>query len=61
MSVTTKADEKIINAKNLISEAYKELLIVLDDETWGHSDLKEEYLSKVQEVALELLKLKRKL
>jgi hypothetical protein len=61
MSVTTTADEKIRNAKELISNAYKELLIVLDEETWGHNDFKEGYIDEVHEIAVELLKLKRKL
>lgn len=61
MSVTTKADEKRIKAKELISDAYKELLVFLDEETWGHNDFKDEYIDTVHEVACELLKLKRKL
>lgn len=35
MSVTTTADEKIRNAKELLSQAYKELLVVLNEDTWG--------------------------
>jgi hypothetical protein len=61
MGVTTTADEKIRSAKDLISEAYKELLIALDVDTWGHNEFKEEYIDQVQEVVIELLKLKRKL
>jgi hypothetical protein len=61
MSVITTADEKITQAKELISEAYKNLLVVLDEETWGHNDFIEGYIDTVQEVAMELLKLKRKL
>lgn len=59
--MTTTADEKIRNAKDLISDAYKELLIVLDEDTWGHNEFIEGYIDTVQEVAMELLKLKRKL
>jgi len=59
--MTTTADEKITKAKDLISDAYKELLIVLDEDTWGHKDFKDGYIDTVQEVAMELLKLKRKL
>jgi hypothetical protein len=61
MSVTTTADEKIARAKSLMSEAYKELLIVLDEDTWGHGEFREGYLDDIQDVAMELLKLKRKL
>lgn len=35
MSVTTTADEKITKVKQLLSESYKELLICLDEDTWG--------------------------
>ena len=61
MSVTTTADVKIKRAKDLIAEAYKELLVVLDEDTWGNQDFDEEYLDVVQEVVMDLLKLKRKL
>lgn len=61
MSVRTTADEKLERAKDLISEAYKELLSFLDKDTWGNDTFKEEYLDQVQMVALKLLKLKRKL
>lgn len=59
--MTTTADGKIRHAKELMSEAYKELLIVLDEDTWGHDEFKEGYIDEVQEVALEILKLKRRL
>jgi len=59
--MTTTADEKIKNAKDFMSDAYNELLIVLNEDTDGHDDFKKEYIDIVQEVALELLKLKRKL
>ena len=61
MGVTTTADEKIAMAKELLSSAYKELLIVLDEDTWGHKDFNEEYITTIHEVSSELLKLKRKL
>ncbi len=61
MGVTTTADIKLSNAKDKISEAYKELLEVLDEDTWGHDEFKDGFLDTVQEVAMELLKLKRKL
>ena len=61
MSVTTTADEKIRKAKELMAEAYKELLVVLDEETWGHNDFKAGYIDTVLEVTAALLKLKNKL
>jgi hypothetical protein len=61
MSVTTTADEKLREAKEKLSEAYQALLIVLDENTWGHHNFKEGYIDTVYEVAIEILKLKRKL
>lgn len=61
MGVVTTADEKISRAKELMNEAYKELLICLNDETWGHNDFSSEYIDAIQEVAVELIRLKRKL
>jgi hypothetical protein len=46
MSVTTTADEKIRKAKDLISDAYKELLIVLDEDTWDTMNLEKDTLMK---------------
>lgn len=59
--MTTTVDEKIRHAKELITDAYKELVIVLDSDTWGHSDLKDEYIDDIQKITLKLLKIKRKL
>ena len=56
--MTTTADEKIVNAKDHIDEAYKELLIFLDK---GHDDYKEEYIDDVHKIMRKLLKINRKL
>jgi hypothetical protein len=61
MSVTTTADEKISRAKELISDAYKELLIALNEDTWGHDDFNSEYIETIFKVSMKLLKLKSKL
>lgn len=61
MSVTTTADKKITEAKEKLSEAYKALLVVLDEDTWGHGEFTEEYIDTVQKVSAEILKWKRKL
>ncbi len=61
MSVTTTADEAIREAKENLSGAYKSLVCFLDEDTWGHSDYDNDFIDKVSEIALELLKLKRKL
>ena len=60
MSVDTTADQKIRKAKALISEAYKELLVFLDEDTWGHANYDDLYIERIHEIASELLKLKRK-
>ncbi len=61
MGVTTTADTKKEEAKEHLSDAYKALLTVLDENTWGHSDFNKDYIDTIHEVALEILKLKRKL
>ncbi len=61
MGIITKADEKLKDAKEKINEAYKDLLEFLDEETWGHEDYDNDFIDKVHEIALELLKVKRKL
>jgi len=61
MSAIKTTDQKISEAKQEIAKAYKNLLIVLDEDTYGHNDLTNSYIDTIQEVAAELLKLKRKL
>ena len=61
MSVTTTADEKIRSAKEHLSAAYKDLLEVLDEDTWGHDDFIDGYIDTVAEVTIEILKIKKKL
>ena len=61
MLVTTTADKAISDAKDHISCAYRELLTVLDESTWGHDQFVDGYIEKVSEVAMGLLKLKRQL
>jgi len=59
--MTTTVDEKRQEAKDKLDEAYKALLIVLDKDTWGHSDLTEEYVDKIADIAFQVLKLSRKI
>lgn len=61
MSVITTADEKRDEAKEYIDKAYKCLMGVLDKDTWGHSDYNESYISDIEKITLELIKIKRKL
>lgn len=57
--MTTTANEKIKEVKNLIHESIRKLNIVLDYDTWGNGDFTEEYLIKLEEVLLQLHKIKR--
>lgn len=61
MSVRTTADEKLDEAKDLINQAYKLLLEVLNPDTYGSDEYEEEYINTVHESVLDLLKIKRKL
>ncbi len=61
MGVETTADKNILQAKEKIGEACELLLNVLDEDTWGHNDLREQYINTIHEITVELLKLKRKL
>lgn len=61
MSVTTTADKKINEAKVNLNNAYKALLVVLEEDTWGHDELTESYIEELFSVAGEILKIKKKL
>jgi len=61
MGVTTTADEKLRDAREKIEGAYKDLLEFLNEDTYGHGDYKSDFIDTVHELALELLKIKRKL
>jgi len=59
MSVITTADKKIRKAKELMSEAYRELVRATDEDTWGYNDFEEGYINKVRKVMVKLIKLKK--
>jgi hypothetical protein len=59
MSVRTTADEKLDSAKIHLNAAYKDILEVLDDSTWGHDNYNTIFIDNLHVLALELLKLKR--
>lgn len=61
MSIHTDFHKKIDDAKDKISEAYELLVACLHEDVWGRDNIKEEYIDKVHEASLELLKMKRKL
>lgn len=59
MSVTTTADEKLEEARENIAFAYKNILTVLDPDTWGSSDFNSNYIDDLHQVTLKLLEIKR--
>ncbi len=54
MSVRTAADEHLDAAKDHLRAARKELLEVLDENTWGSDEFKKEYRELLSETAHEL-------
>ena len=54
MSVTTRADEKLREAKEYISKAIENLHEVNYPETWGNDEFKKEYLEKFIETEYQL-------
>lgn len=61
MSVTTTADEHVRAARENLNDAYKNLLVALNEDTWGHNEYSVEYMEKLFDVARELLQLKKKI
>lgn len=61
MGVVTTADNRRDEAKEHINEAYKCLIEMLDEDTWGYDQYTDVYIETVEEVMLELRRLKRKL
>ncbi len=61
MSVTTTADEKLREARENLEVAYKNILSVLNPDTWGNSEYSSEYLEKLHNIASELFKIKKEL
>jgi len=59
MSVITTADEKLEEAKENINIAYKNILTVLDPDTWGSNEFNAYYLDDLHKVLLKLLEIKR--
>ena len=61
MSVTTRADKLIAEAKEHLEKAFYKLLEASHKNTWGSSNFKEEYLEELETTALKVNKLKRKI
>jgi len=57
----TEADETLDKARELLSNAYNKLLTFLSDGCWGRDEYSDEKIEQIQEAALEILKLKRKI
>ena len=61
MSVHTTADELRSKVKEHLTIAHKQILEILNEDTWGHGDISKDYLDTLHEVAIEIFKLKHKL
>lgn len=61
MSVITRADEKLDQARENIDQAYRSILEVLNPDTWGHEAFADETINMFHEISGELLKMKQKL
>lgn len=61
MGVETKADQTIDKVKEHITEAYKGLLDILEDNVDGADDFAESYKSDFPDIIHTLLDIKRKI
>jgi len=61
MSVRTTADEKLDSAREHLKQAYKDLLVFADEDTWGYSEFTNSFIENIIEVTFELRKLRIKL
>ena len=61
MSVITTSDEKITEAKELLKQASKNLMIAVDDDTYGSDQYEEAYRITLEHIMVELITLRRKL
>ena len=58
MGVITTADEKLDEARVSIDNAYKNLLTVLNPDTWGSDEFNDAFLSKIHQAAFKLIEIK---
>lgn len=61
MGVRTTADDKLDEVIDNINDAYKNIMVVIDPNTWGSEEFKSEYLFKLEEIAIKLARIKRDL
>ena len=61
MAVRTTADEILDRVKDNLNKAQKELLLILDTDTWGSDNYSKEYIETLEEILLALSRIKRDL
>lgn len=61
MSVQTTADDRRDEAKDHIEQAQKCLMSAIDIDTWGSDQFNKDYVAKMEEAILGLIKMKRDL
>lgn len=61
MSVETTADNKIKEAKKLISQAWSCLVDATCEDTWGSNDYSNEYKDKLEDSLIMLRKIQKML
>jgi hypothetical protein len=61
MSVRTKADELILDAKENINAALRALTEATDDDTWGSNEFNDDYNRKLDEAIAKLRDVRRAL
>jgi hypothetical protein len=58
MSVTTTADEKIIEAREHIRVAHVKIMEVLNPDTWGYDQYSPEYIEDLHKCAMKIIEIK---
>lgn len=61
MSVRTKADELILDAKENINAALRALTEATGDDTWGSNEFNDDYNRKLDEAIAKLREIRRAL
>jgi len=61
MSVDLEVNERLRKARACLSKAYNELNIVLNENTQGHENLTSQHLEEIQQVSIELIKLRKRI
>lgn len=61
MSVTTTFDERKQEAKDSLATAIRNLQECTNENTWGYSDMNDEYIDELIQIIAQLMLIKRKL